>query len=80
MDKKKGRLLKGIGIGLIAVAIMFIIQIKPLKDEYKQIAKTNQVRAENRLNQANSYMIIGIVSAVGGFISLGFGIRKSKTS
>jgi hypothetical protein len=77
-SSKKNKVLRGLGIGLIAGAIFFFIQIGSLKQEYEQIRQTNEARAELRLEKANFNQILGIICAIGGVTCLIFGFRKSK--
>jgi len=76
--KSKGKILKGLGIGLLFGSLIFFLQISGLKREAAEIAITNEARAQVRLDHANFNQTMGIVCLVGGVAFLALGFWKSS--
>lgn len=75
---KKSKILGGLGIGLIGVALFLFMQIGSLQKEYQEIAQINEARAELRLEKANLYRTMGIIFVAGGVVCLLLSFRKNK--
>ena len=74
----KSKVLGGLGIGLVVVALFLFMQIGSLQREYQEIAQINEARAELRLEKANLYRTTGIFFVAGGVICLLFSFCNNK--
>ncbi len=74
----KSKILKTIGVVLIISSFLFFSRIASLQQQYKEIAKRNEVRAENKLTQANFYTGLGVVMIISGVVFIAIGKKRKE--